>query len=471
MMDYTDSLPDECLALIFNFLTTINERNNASLVSHRWLRIEAQTHTRLTLDAQSDLQPFIPPIFTRFNSLTHLVLHSFAYDDSINDDDIILITSMCPNLTRLELTSLNVTDVGLISVAQNCRALKKLRLEFTDEIGDEGLIAVGKHCLNLQELALYGVDASYVSLQVIATNCQNLVRLYLIRSDTITDLADKCTALKFLYIEKCHEVSDKGMVAFAFGCPNLEEIRREGVIKLTASRAKAVNAITSDSGVQEHVEEVPLVANDVAVAGPERVSTTSTSSRNGDPSSNFKGSVAQNCRALKKLRLEFTDEIGDEGLIAVGKHCLNLQELTLYGVDASYVSLQVIATNCQNLVRLYLIRSDTISDLEMQCIADKCTALKFLYIEKCHEVSDKGMVAFAFGCPNLEEIKREGVIKLTAGRAKAVNAITSDSGVQEHVEEVPLVANDVVVAGPERVSTTSTSSRNGDPSSNFKERS
>ena len=62
------------------------------------------------------------------------------------------------------------------------------------------------------------------------------------------------------------------------------------MINLNAGRAKAVNAITSDSGVQELVEEVPLAANDVAVTGPESVSTTSTSSRNGDPSSNFKES-------------------------------------------------------------------------------------------------------------------------------------------------------------------------------------
>ena len=47
-----------------------------------------------------------------------------------------------------------------------------------------------------------------------------------------------------------------------------------------------MNAITSDSGVQEHVEEVPSAANNVAE--PEPVSTSSTSSRNGNLSSNFK---------------------------------------------------------------------------------------------------------------------------------------------------------------------------------------
>ena len=46
-------------------------------------------------------------------------------------------------------------------------------------------------------------------------------------------IADKCTALKFLVIEKCHEVSDKGIEAFAFGCPNLTEIRVIKCYKVT----------------------------------------------------------------------------------------------------------------------------------------------------------------------------------------------------------------------------------------------
>ena len=65
-----------------------------------------------------------------------------------------------------------------------------------------------------------------------------MVSLYLSRSDTITDvemlcIADKCTALKFLCIEKCHEVSDKGIEAFALGCPNLAKIEVIKCCKVT----------------------------------------------------------------------------------------------------------------------------------------------------------------------------------------------------------------------------------------------
>ncbi|PWA53579.1 hypothetical protein CTI12_AA440760 [Artemisia annua] len=90
----------------------------------------------------------------------------------------------------------------------------------------------------------------------------------------------------------------------------------------------------------------------------------------------------------------------DEGLIAVGKHCVNLEELVLIGVKATYVGLQVVATNCQNLVRLELCHSDTITDVEMMCIVEKCVALKILRIDGCG-VSNNGIEALGLGCPNL----------------------------------------------------------------------
>jgi hypothetical protein len=46
-------------------------------------------------------------------------------------------------------------------------------------------------------------------------------------------IADKCTALKYLRIEKCHEVSDKGIEAFALGCPNLAKMRVIKCYKVT----------------------------------------------------------------------------------------------------------------------------------------------------------------------------------------------------------------------------------------------
>ncbi|PWA90042.1 VIER F-box protein 2 [Artemisia annua] len=169
------------------------------------------------------------------------------------------------------------TDVGLISVAENCRALKKLCVDNyasnRNRIGDEGLITVGNHSANLLELVLKGVSVSSRSLEVIATNCEKL---------------------------ECG-VSNNGIMVFAF--PNMVNIRVTKCKKLTcgikkwlkartkliARWTKALNASTSDSGVQEHVVDVPP-ANHEAFTEREPLSATSSSIGNGGPTSIFNDS-------------------------------------------------------------------------------------------------------------------------------------------------------------------------------------
>ncbi|KAI3724023.1 hypothetical protein L2E82_35787 [Cichorium intybus] len=116
-------------------------------------------------------------------------------------------------------------------------------------------------------------------------------------------------------------------------------------------------------------------------------------------------SVAKNCKLcklLRKLHIDGwkTNRINDEGLIALSKHCSNLQDLVLIGVNSTRTSLELLARNCQKLERLALCGSETIGDAEISYIAEKCTALKKLCIKSCH-VSDHGVEALGGGCPNL----------------------------------------------------------------------
>jgi hypothetical protein len=117
-------------------------------------------------------------------------------------------------------------------------------------------------------------------------------------------------------------------------------------------------------------------------------------------------SIAENCKLLRKLHIDGwkTNRIGDVGLIAIAKNCPNLQELVLIGINPTRISLERLATDCQNLERLALCGSDSVGDAELSCIAGKCVALKKLCIKSC-PVSDHGMEALACGCPNLVKVK------------------------------------------------------------------
>ncbi|GER45058.1 acetyl-CoA acetyltransferase [Striga asiatica] len=111
-------------------------------------------------------------------------------------------------------------------------------------------------------------------------------------------------------------------------------------------------------------------------------------------------------------------------------------------------------------------------DPEIVCIAAKCSALKKLCIKGCR-VMDTGIEAFAFGCPNLVKIKVKKCRGVTSEVAEwlrarrvtlsvnldadeiepeALDASTSDGGVQEYGIEFP-----AVVSGPVNVDAPSTS--------------
>ncbi|QDP16903.2 hypothetical protein Tsubulata_060007 [Turnera subulata] len=203
--------------------------------------------------------------------------------------------SKCVNLDILHIVkTADCSNLGLVSVAQNCRQLRKLHIDGwrTNRIGDEGLIAVAKQCPDLQELVLIGVHATHFSLSAIAANCMKLERLALCGSGTIGDgeiacIAEKCVALRKLCIKSC-SITDIAIEALAWGCPKLVKVKvkkckgvsNEAVdwllvrkasleVSFDATGVEALDASSSDVGGQESGAEVMEVGHQVALAhGP-----------------------------------------------------------------------------------------------------------------------------------------------------------------------------------------------------------
>lgn len=435
--DYISNLPDECLASIFMSLGS-GDRKRCSLVCRRWLGVDGQSRHRLSLNAQSDLLSMIPALFSRFDSVTKLALKCDRRSASIGDDALILISLRCRNLTRLKLRCCReLTDAGMALFAKNCKGLKKLSCG-SCTFGAKGMNAVLDNCSLLEELSvkrLRGITDGAVTEPIgpgvasLKTIClkelyngqcfgsliigsKNLRTLKLIRCSGDWDkllevVADRVTGMVEIHLERL-QVSDVGLAAIS-NCLNLEIL---------------------------HLVKTPECTN-IGLK-----------------------SVAENCKLLRKLHIDGwkTNRIGDDGLIAIAKHCPNLQELVLIGVNPTRLSVELLAANCQNLERLALCGSETVGDAEISCIAAKCTALKKLCIKGC-PVSDHGMEALAGGCPNLVKVKVkkcrgvtcEGADWLRASRGSlAVNldtgepehhdASASDNGALENGLEMPPVA-------------------------------
>nr|XP_043615352.1 F-box protein SKIP2-like [Erigeron canadensis] len=454
-VDYTGEIPDDCLALIFQFLNP-GDRKRCSLVSKRFLIVEGQSRHRLALNAQSEILQFIPSLFSRFDSVTKLSLRCDRRSVSLNDAALILISLRCQNLTRLKIRGCReVTEIGMSSLGLNCKKLKKFSCG-SCMFGAKGINAFLDNCSTLEELSVkrlrgvndaaspesVGPGAAAATLKSVylkeiyngqffgplIAGAKKLKTLKLLRClgdwDKLLEMISDNNCLSEVHLERL-QVSDVGLSALS-NCVNLEIL---------------------------HIVKTPDCSN-VGVV-----------------------SIAERCKYLRKLHIDGwkTNRIGNEALIAIAKHSVNLQELVLIGVNPNSISLEAIAMNCQKLERLALCGSETIADGEISCIASKCVALKKLCIKGC-PVSDEGIEAFAWGCPNLVKIKvkkcrnvtvevgdwlraRRGslVVNLDvcAVEVETVDASASESGgAQDDVVEFPPVA----AAQPESL-TTSASGR------------
>ncbi|KAJ6834156.1 F-box protein-like [Iris pallida] len=382
--DHSSDLPDDCLALILQLLGS-RDRKRCSLVCRRWLHVDGQSRHRLSLDARASLAAAAPAIFDRFGSVTKLALKCDRRADSIGDDALALVSSRCPNLTRLKLRACReITEAGMAALARNCAGLKKLSCG-SCAFGAKGIDAVLKGCPLLEEISIKRLrgltDASgeQIGPGAAATSLRSVCLKELYNGQCFGPLIAGSPNLKTLKLFRCSGDWDRLLEEMAKKVPGIVEIHLEK-LQVTDRGLHGLSACLDLEIL--HLVKTPE-CTDIGLAA-----------------------VAEKCRLLRKIHIDGwkTNRIGDEGLMAVARRCPNLQELVLIGVNPTALSLGPIASNCKNLERLALCGSETFGDAEMFCIAAKCAALKKLCIKGC-PVSDQGMEAIAGGCPNLVKIK------------------------------------------------------------------
>lgn len=282
--DYTYQLPDECLSLIFHFLPS-SDRNRSSLVSRRWHKVERQSRHSLFLNhPRSDLLSHIPPLFTRYDAVSELLLRcdrrSFRY---VDDDALILISRCCRNLARIHLRACReLTDVGISALAKTCKGLKKFSCG-SCAFGVRGMNAVLNHCSSLEELSVKrlrggGVETPVFGPGLAASSSLKKVRLEelvyvngpcfgplivgsknLKTVEVLNCLGDwddvlvtvaanrvhKC--LVEIHLERLARVTDQGIEAVAvMGCPNLVRIKVNQCTGVTSGLADRLSVVNLD---------------------------------------------------------------------------------------------------------------------------------------------------------------------------------------------------------------------------------
>ncbi|XP_076913044.1 F-box protein At5g51370-like [Bidens hawaiensis] len=207
--DFTSLISDEILLQILSKLPEQSHRKSNCAVSKRWLSLQGRLVTSVRVLDWDFL--ISGRLFFRFPNLTHidlvhatLVSNSFGallnhelgsfyigHDECLHDGHVLVpvdevdfglkvLASVYPNLTRLVVV--NCSEIGLLSVAEECDILQELVLH---QCNDHVLIAIAAF-QNLQVLKLVGVvDGFYKSvvsdrgLTILAQGCKRLLKLEL----------------------------------------------------------------------------------------------------------------------------------------------------------------------------------------------------------------------------------------------------------------------------------------------------
>ncbi|KAE8693331.1 F-box protein SKIP2 [Hibiscus syriacus] len=399
--DYSAEIPDECLAYIFQFLGP-GDRNRCSLVFKQWFRVDGWSRHRLSLNAQSEIVSFLPNLFTRFDSVTKLVLRCSRKSISLTGDALLTISIHCKNLTRLKLRGCReITDEGMLAFAQNSKNLRKLSCG-SCLFGAKALNAFLDHCNYLEDLSVKRLRGIHDGTEPIgpgaaASSLRMICLKELVNGQSFAPLVVGSKNLKTLRIIHC--LGDWDTVLQLIGNRN-----QNGNENLNSD----INYSSSNSNPMVEIHLERLQVSDIGLSAIAKCTKIGNLHIVETPECSNDGlvCVVENCRFLRKLHIDGwrTNRIGDEGLIAVAKHCSNLQELVLIGVNATHLSLSAMACNCSKLERLALCGSGTIGDTEIACIAAKCMALRKLCIKGC-PISDIAIEALGSGCPNLIKIK------------------------------------------------------------------
>ncbi|KAG8475958.1 hypothetical protein CXB51_032955 [Gossypium anomalum] len=259
-IDRTLLLSDELLLQILSKLPHL-QRNPNSLVCKRWLNLQGRLIRSLKILDWDFLES--GRLFTRFPNLTHVDLlngcllsprdsgillthrlvsmqmgsgfcsnRKFLEEDllpvEVVDKGLQALANGCPNLRRLVV--INASELGLLTVAEECLTLQELELHKCNDNVLRGIAA----CENLQIVklvanvdGLYSSSVTDIGLTILAQGCKRLVRLELSGCegsfDGIKAIGQCCLMLEELTI--CDHKMDDGWLAGLFYCENLKTLK------------------------------------------------------------------------------------------------------------------------------------------------------------------------------------------------------------------------------------------------------
>jgi hypothetical protein len=265
---------------------------------------------------------------------------------NVRDISIIRVAEECPNLIRLDLTECRqITDLSILKIAERCPKLQSLSLMGCFDVTDTSIIAVAEGCPNLSDLDL--------------SICKTISDASIIR------LALKCPNLRNLNLSECDNVSDECILWLAAGCFKMESLNLNECNKLY----------------------------DLGVAG-KNITDFSICC------------LSSTCQNLKSLNLSSCYGISDMSIGMVASNCHNLYSLDVSYTKVSDASLFFLRL-CRNLCILNLDRCD-VSEMGIITLVETDIDLLSLKLHLYQPYTNEGIIRIAEASRNLNEFVVSG---------------------------------------------------------------
>ena len=398
-----DALPVELLLHVFSFLDTKTLMVAVPAVCRRWREVCGHTprvRADLSFVQQSLRRAPLPARLLRSSLPLHglaSALQRFKHIESVlipsGSDAVACAAAVsCPRLSVVDFTcrldatalSLNLTDIGLIAIAELCPLLKSIDVRqgcFTDA----ALAALTENCPKLTSLIVGGFGGGISNAGVRTIVQQYGSQLTSIHFENCTNLGDDAIIAIPKHCPRLIAVgfpdsamTGAGMVALAQHYPRLTSVDFHGCYELT------------DADMVTFVQHCPLLTrvdiSDCAQLTDRAVVT-----------------LAEKCKQLALVNAIGCTWLADNTLIALGKHCpllttVDFTECSLV-TDSGVIAL---AEGCTLLTSVGVSDCRSLTDVGVIELAKHCAQLKVMTLRGCDHLTDASVVALGEHCIHLE---------------------------------------------------------------------
>lgn len=232
-----------------------------------------------------------------------------------------VVSGFCPNLEYLNLSSLQLTNVGVQQIAQSCQKLKTVILRKCSDLGEKGLWWLLHLCKHLEHVDF--TDIPKLTGQCFHMSGPRLRKVVLsgcsgVTSNGFGKIAAKCIYLSELDLSGCLQMTDHDLTHI---CQNLRALRilavKGSFLNLTSEGLCSIAELSL-------LEELNLAhnrtVNDNALFA---ISRGCNRLRQLDISGCHKGvtdaslSHLSRCPRLKELKISYLDKVTDTGLCSL----------------------------------------------------------------------------------------------------------------------------------------------------------